>query len=77
MFKVNVTLVFLLLTLNTLRTFFSVSIVNFEQKNVSWPKSFMLNPFQGRFSFLYFFIFSRGFLTFPGVREKENLLKTG
>ena len=37
MFKVNVTVVFLLLTLNTLHTFFSVSIVNFEQKNVSWP----------------------------------------
>ena len=36
MFKVNVVLVFLLSTLNIFRTFFRVSIVEFEQVNVNW-----------------------------------------
>ena len=45
MFKVNiknirktsdVVLVFLMLTLNIFHTFFSVSLVDFEQVNVSW-----------------------------------------
>ena len=33
-----VVLVFLLLTLNIFHTFFSVSIVDFEQANVSWNR---------------------------------------
>ena len=35
---VGVVLVFLLLTLNILNTFFSVSIVKLEQVNVSWVR---------------------------------------
>ena len=34
--RIDVVLVFLLLTLKIFHTFFSVSIVDFEQVNVSW-----------------------------------------
>ena len=54
MFKVNnqntrrrhdVVLVLLLLTLNIFYTFFSVSILDFEQVNVSWEVCFLhINP---------------------------------
>ena len=42
---VNVALLFSLLTLNILHTFYSVSIVDFEHVNVSWEAGFMRNAF--------------------------------
>ena len=45
MFKVNnknTTLVFLLLTLNIFHTFFSVSIVDFEQVNATWEHAILI-----------------------------------
>ena len=42
---VNVVLVFSLLTLNILHTFYSVSIVDFKHVDVSWEAGFMRNAF--------------------------------
>ena len=40
---IDIVLVFLLLNLNMFRTFFSVSIVDFELLNVSWVETYLHN----------------------------------
>ena len=74
LFKVNdVVLVFLLLTLNIFRTLSSVSIVDFEQVNVSWVCMIMQRRIQNSIKCLNWSVFRKAVKYFHKTLQRRCL----